>query len=273
MSVLWGVAAAVLIGISDTFGSRSSRDSTALQSVTAAFWAATVLGLAASPFLGDLRSDDLVRGAISGVAAAAALWTLWRAYVVSTVGVGAPVAAVVGGAIPVAVDVVRGDEPGWIGVVGIVVGLASLILTSWSTDGKPVVPGLALGAIAGVFFAVMFIVSADTSVESGVWPMTSQRLVAALIVTSFSLARGLPPLAAAPAARLSVLGGLAGGSGVAAVILGGQRHALGPIAVAASLYPAVTIALHWVLFGERLRWWQVLGLAGALTGVALIAAD
>jgi drug/metabolite transporter (DMT)-like permease len=273
MSVLWGVAAAVLIGVSDTFGSQSSRTSTALQSVTAAFWAAAIGGLIASPFLGELRADDLVRGGISGVAAAAALWTLWRAYVVSTVGVGAPVAAVVGGAIPVAVDVVRGDEPGWIGILGIVIGLASLVLTSWSTHGKPVVPGLTLGAVAGVFFAIMFIVSADTSVDSGIWPMTSQRLVAAMIVTTFSLARGLQPIAELTSARLSVIGGIAGGAGVSAVILGGQRNPLGPIAVAASLYPAITIAAHWVLFGERLRWWQVLGLTGALAGVALIAAD
>ena len=273
MSVLYGVAAALLIGVSDTFGAQASRRSTALQSVTAAFWAAGLAGLVISPMLGAADGDDLARGALSGFAAAAALWTLWRSYAVSDVGVGAPVAAVVAGVIPVLIDVARGDAPGTLGWVGITIGMASLVLTSWSTGGRPVRPGLVMGAVAGVFFAAMFVIAADTSVDSGIWPMTAQRLTAALVVTSVSLVRRFPVLAGATPTRWSVLGGLAGGGAIAAAVLGGQRHPLGPIAVAASLYPTVVIALHWLLFGERLRWWQTVGLVGALLGVVLMAAD
>ena len=112
MSILYGVAAAILIGFSDTFGSQSSRRSSALQAVTAAFWAAAIGALLVAPFTGEARGDDLLLGAVSGLAAAAALTTLWRAYAISAVGVGAPIAAVVGGVAPVLYDAARGDAPG-----------------------------------------------------------------------------------------------------------------------------------------------------------------
>ena len=53
----------------------------------------------------------------------------------------------------------------------------------------------------------------------------------------------------------------------------GTREGLtGLVSVIASLYPTVTIALAFVVLGERLDRVQVAGAAGVLAGVALIAA-
>ena len=51
------------------------------------------------------------------------------------------------------------------------------------------------------------------------------------------------------------------------------RHGLlSAVAVAASLYPLVTVTLARVLLGERVRRIQELGIAAALVGIVMIAA-
>ena len=67
-----------------------------------------------------------------------------------------------------------------------------------------------------------------------------------------------------------LIGGIVGGAGMAALIAGLQRGPVGAVAVAGSLFPVVTIALA-VLFDEdRLRWWQIIGIAAVLSGTTLM---
>lgn len=273
MGVVYGVVAAVFIGASDYLGSRSAGRSSALQAVTAAVWAGAAASLVVSPLLGEPRGRDILLGAVSGATVALALGVLWRAYVVASVGVAAPVAAVVNAVVPVLWDLTRGEAPGPLGVTGMVLGATAIVATSWSTDGRPVRPGLLLGTLAGVAFGVTFIVAAETAVESGTWPVFSQRLCAGVLLVTVALARRVPPLAAPSIARRSAVAGVFGTSGIAASVLGGQRGPIGPVAVGAALYPAVTILLLWLLHGERLRWWQSLGLVAAVAGVALLGLD
>ena len=70
-----------------------------------------------------------------------------------------------------------------------------------------------------------------------------------------------------------MLAGVFGASGVAAVVYGGQRGPIAPVVVAGSMYPAVAIALAWVFMDQVLTPRQILGVIGALVGVALIALD
>ena len=56
-----------------------------------------------------------------------------------------------------------------------------------------------------------------------------------------------------------------------AFLIGAQRGSLGEVAVASSMFPAVTAALAAVFDDETLRWWHLAGIAGVLTGVGLIA--
>ena len=90
MSILLGLLASLLIGVSDFLGARSAGRSTALQTTTAAFLGGGVVALLYSPLLGTATAEDLARGAASGVALAVALTTLWRAYTFSSIGVAAP---------------------------------------------------------------------------------------------------------------------------------------------------------------------------------------
>jgi len=271
--IAFGLTAMVLIGMSDFLGARSSGRSTAMQTVNAAFWAGALAALVVAPFTGSITAVDMAKGAISGVAVTGALWTLWRGYVVSTMGITAPIAAVTGAVLPVLVDVSRGEGPGALGSIGMAVGVASLLLTSWSRGDRSPIPGVAHGLAAGAMFAVMFVVGGDTSIDSGVWPIVAQRGTAGLIITATALLLRQKPLAAErDDVKWSSISGAAGAAGVGSIVLGAQRGPIGPVTVVGSLYPVVGIALNWILQGEKLRWWQVIGLIGAVTGVALIAA-
>ncbi len=273
MSIALGLLASLLIGSSDFLGARTSGRTTPLQTTTAAFLGGAVVSSVFSPILGEPIGRDLVFGAISGVAAFVALTLLWWGYARSTIGVAAPIAAVVSTALPVIYDAVRGEVPGILGWTGVAIGLAALLLTSWVPGSEASRDGVVLGALAGVAFAVMFLVAVSTSAESGTWPVVSQRAAAFAVAVAVGLARGRTPLADFANVRWSMLAGAFGAGGVAAVVYGGQRGPLAPVVVAGSMYPAVAVALAWMFMHQTLRPRQVLGLVAAISGVALIASD
>lgn len=275
MSIALGLLASLLIGSSDFLGGRAAGRTTPLQTTTAAFLGGAIAITAASPLLGAASGRDLALGAASGVAVFAALTLLWWGYARSSIGVAAPVAAVVSTALPVLYDAARGEVPGVLGWVGITIGLAALLLTSWARraarDG--VRDGVVLGALAGVAFAAMFVIAASSSEESGTWPVAAQRATAFVIAAAVGLARGRRPLADPTSVRWSLLAGVFGAGGVAAVVYAGQRGPFAPVVVAGSMYPAVAVALAWVFMQQTLRPRQVAGLGAAIVGVSLIALD
>ena len=167
MPVLFGLLAALLIGSSDFLGARSAGKSTALQTTTAAFIGGAIAVALYSPFLGSPTWIDLWLGALSGVAAFVALTTLWFGYTKSSIGIAAPAAAVVSTVLPVMWKATRGEVPGVLGWLGVVVGVSALVLTSWAprrVDGSEQVRnGLLFGGLAGVAFGMMFLIAVATS--------------------------------------------------------------------------------------------------------------
>lgn len=274
VAIVLGLLASLLIGGSDFLGARSAGRTTALQTTTAAFLGGAVAAAVYSPLLGTPSARDLLLGAVSGVMVAVALTALWRAYALSSIGVAAPIAAVVSTVIPVLVDSVRGEVPGVLGWLGVVVGVLALFLTSWqpgATGGTR--QGIRLGGGSGVFFAAMILVSVEASDESGTWPVVAQRATAFVLALLTAAVIRQKPLGALAPTRWSVVAGVLGASGVAAIVYGGQRHPLTPVVVSGSMYPAVAIALGWLFLRQRLTSRQITGLIAALVGVALIALD
>lgn len=273
MSILLGLLASLLIGTSDFLGAKAAGRSSPLQATTMAFAGGGLVALSYSPLLGTPTVRDMALGAISGIAVCVALTTLWRGYAESSLGVAGPVAAVVSTVLPVLYDAATGEVPGPIGWIGISVGIAALVLTSWTADSEHMLIGVTLGGLSGVAFAAMLIISVSTSEGSGTWPIVSQRATALLLAGGAGLVMHRRPIATGSAIRWSALAGACGASGVAAVVFGGQRGSITQVVVAGSMYPAVAIALGWVFHGDLLRGRQIVGLLAALVGVALIALD
>jgi len=277
MPVLLGLFASVCIGTSDFFGARTAGKTTPLQATTAAFLGGALVVACYSPFLGEWSSAALVLGAASGVAAFVALTTLWWGYARSSIGVAAPMASVVSAVIPVLYDTARGNAPGALGWAGVTIGVIALVLTSWAPgsggDDGSVIAGVVLGGLAGVAFAAMFLLAIEVPESSGTWPVVTQRVTAFLLAAGAGLAVGHRPFADRASTGWGLLAGAFGATGVAAVVLGGQRGPITPVVVSASMYPAVAIGLAWAFMGQPLRRRQVVGLGAALVGVSLIALD
>ena len=71
--------------------------------------------------------------------------------------------------------------------------------------------------------------------------------------------------------RFGLLGGIAGAVGMIAWIVGAQQGDLGTVSVIASTYPAVIVLLASRFDDDSVEWWQWIGIAGSITGTALIA--
>src|SRR6478752_2212895 len=213
MPILLGLLASLLIGTSDFLGARSAGRTTALQTTTAAFLGGGVAAMFYSPLLGSPRFEDIALGALSGVALAIALTTLWRAYALSSIGVAAPIAAVVSTVLPVLYGAAGGEVPGILGWIGMMIGVGALFLTSWRPGDDVSRTGVWLGLISGLFFSAMYLIAVSTSDEAGTWPIVSQRATAFVIAVCAGLLTRQRPFADRSSVRASLVAGVFGASG------------------------------------------------------------
>lgn len=214
---------------------------------------------------------------LSGIAGVVGLVSFYAALAAGTMGVVSPIAAL-GVVVPVLVGLARGERPGTLQVVGIVVAIAGVVLASGpELSGRAGARPLLLAGVAAVGFGLALLAIAEGSRSSTVMTLVTMRttsvtlLVAALLV---ALGRGFPRAELRLGRADLLLVALVGIGDVSANLtfgLASTRGLVSVVAVLGSLYPVVTVLLARVLHGERLGTAQTVGVAGALGGVALIA--
>jgi drug/metabolite transporter (DMT)-like permease len=266
--------ASLLLGVGDYFGRYATRRSHALTTVIAMM----VVGLAVSLVLvvvvpSTFTARDFGLGAGSGVLVGLALALVYAGMARSATAIVSPLVGVVSVAVPVVFDLITGDRPGRLQLVGFVVAVVSLIVTTFSPElGHRVWTGVLFGSGAGITFGASLILTGRTDIESGMWAAVGQRLVGAIFVVGLALAASQPRVLPRGVRGRGALAGVLGVSGVACFIAGAQRGSLAVVAVSGSMFPAVTVLMAVWFDDDILRWWQVIGIAGVLTGVGLIAA-
>lgn len=230
---------------------------------------------------------DLWWGAVAGVADCAGLLLLFFALSVGQMAGVAPVSGIVSSALPVVAGVLFGERPAVLQWVGIVLGLAAIAAISWpgpsataAEQRRRLVP-LLLGAAAGASFATYYILFSRISAESGVAPVLSARIASAVVVVvwiGWLLHRRTDGsvrerLSAHPGQlTLAAASGVLASGGNLLFVLAVREGQLGPVAVLASLYPAVTVVLALVVLRERPRAWHFAGIGAAVVAVGMIAA-
>jgi drug/metabolite transporter (DMT)-like permease len=270
-SLLWG--AADFLG-----GTVSRRRPVALAvgtSQLAGLVAITVVAVGAGA-LGD-DAGYLLWAVGAGVAGLVGLVCFYAALAAGTMGVVSPIAAL-GVVVPVLVGLARGERPATVQLVGIAVAVVGVVLASGPelsgrAGARPLL--LALVAAAGFGLALLFI--AEGSRSSTLMTLVTMRVTSvsllALVLLVAVRRRSRPVLVLDR--RDTGLVVLVGVGDVAANLtfgLASTRGLVSVVAVLGSLYPVVTVLLARFLHGERLGAAQTLGVAGALGGVALIAA-
>lgn len=274
MALAFAVVSAVLLGASDFFAARSARQTPSITVTRTAVATSLVL----SPLLllvvdWEWIGRDVVIALVSGLGMTTGLLLLYRGYSVARMGVVAPMSSVLLAAVPVVVDLVRGDRPSALGALGIAVGLVALVLTGVTPGGTGSVRlGALLGVTSGVAFGIAFTLMGEVQEASGLLPVMLQRLAGMSMLVVVGVLGSAPFFVGEPRARREAL--IAGAFAVVAIAslqLGFQQGSSGPVSVAASQFATVAVILSVLFNRERMRWWQGLGVGATAVGVALMA--
>lgn len=214
-----------------------------------------------------------------GLAGGLALAAFYRSLAIGTMGINAPVAAIITTALPVAVGIHTQGMPKPVQVAGFLLAACSIVLVSrpQKLEGKP--RGLGLAMLAGVGFGIFLIGMQRAGTEHVFWPLAVARLASACLagVVVLAASTGRDSVEQAVNVRWDVLwlivaAGALDTVGNASFMLATRRGRLDVAAAISSLYPVATVALAWFINHERVHRVQALGSVLALVAVPMIAA-
>jgi len=214
----------------------------------------------------------LLAGAIGGFSLA----LFYGALASGQMGLTAPIAALLGAAIPTMVDIALEGAPSRWTIAGF--GLA--ILAIWlitrpepsgerESSGRPA--GLGMAALAGVGFAGFYLCIHQASGSPAGVAAVSR--IGSFAATAVAVVVTRAPLRLdRPRAALGMLAGFLDITASALFIFASQHGRLDEAVVITSLYPAVTVLLARFVLKEHFSRWKFVGLLAALAAVPLIAA-
>ena len=156
MPIVLGALASVFIGFSDFLGRYGTRRSNAITATSGAMLGGAVSGLIALALIPSVYAlRDVVLGASSGLLVGFALALLYEAMATSSAAVAGPLVALGAALIPLGWDVIRGNRPSGLVLVGVVVAISSLLLVMYSPTLKGTLRrGIGLSLMASVLFGV-----------------------------------------------------------------------------------------------------------------------
>ncbi|NND74774.1 MAG: EamA family transporter [Ilumatobacter sp.] len=273
MGILLGAFASIAIGCSDFLGRYGTKRSNAVSAVAGALVGGVVLTLVALIFIPSVYSrQDVALGVASGLVVGLALATLYEAMVAGSAAIAGPIAALGTALFPFAWGMAFEGVPSSVVFGGVIVALLSLTLVMYSPG---IVHGFDRGVrialVSAVLWGVSMTLAGESADGSGVWTPVAQRITALIVITSLATARSVPRLPPRALLPVMLLSGSVGAGGVVLFTLGTQQASLASVAVASSMFPAVSSGLSAAFDDDVLHWWQMIGIAGVIGGIALMA--
>ncbi|MGH3759473.1 EamA family transporter [Actinophytocola sp.] len=272
--MLLALGASLGWGVSDFLGGLRSRSMRLLsvllvaQTTSLALVAVVVLVRGAGP----PGPNYLAAAAVAGVAELVGVAALYRGLAVGRMSLVAPISAAAP-AVPLVAGLVLGEVPGVPQTAGLVLIVAGITVASRTADSAGRVgPSIAHGATSAVGFGAFYVMMDAASEGDLPWALLVARLAALFLVAAALVAtRTRPAVRRADLPVLLAIGlfSTAGDTMYAAATTLGF---LGVVAVLAALHSVVTIGLARVVLLERVSPLQQFGIAGCLTGVAVLAA-
>ncbi len=214
----------------------------------------------------------LLAGAVGGFS----LSIFYRALASGQMGLTAPIAALLGAAIPTMVDIALEGAPGRWTVTGFVLAIVAIWLITrpepqGENDATGHPKGVGAAALAGVGFAGFYL-CIHQATGSPIWIATISR-VGSFTATAIAVIATRAPLTLnRPAAALGSVAGFFDITASALFIYASQRGRLDEAVVLTSLYPAITVLLARIVLKEHFSRWKFIGLLAALAAVPMIAA-
>ena len=274
----YSVIAVFLWGAADFAGGYGSRRANAFVLTAFSHLCAflLMLAIALTQHADFISRASVVWAVIAGASGGFALAIFYRALALGQMGLTAPIAALVGAAIPTLVDVAMEGAPSRWTIGGFVLAILAIWLitrpeTSGSKDSSGRPAGVAMAALSGVGFAVFYL-SVHQATGSPVWIAAIAR-TGSFTTTAIAVAVTRAPLALdRPRIALGMFAGLLDITASALFVFASQHGRLDEAVVITSLYPAVTVLLARLVLKEHFSRWKFIGLLAALAAVPMIAA-
>lgn len=275
MGILLGGLSSLFYGVGDFLGGEGAKRVTA---ATVVLWAGVIsfplIAIAAFVVGGSPDVADLWLGAAGGTAGAFGLVSLFAGLGRGQAAAVAPAAAAFSGMVPVLVALLAGESLTPFTWTGIAIALPAIVLCSWVADpGEVALGGVWYGVLAGLGFGTYTVLLDLTSAESALFPLIPARAATMAAVAVVALLGAWRVSGVSTIPKAIVFGnGMLDVSGNVTLLLALRSGALAPVAIAASLYPAVTVLMARFVNAEPLRARQVVGLlltVAALTAIAV----
>ncbi len=273
LGILFGLTSALVWGSGDFSGGFATRKINQFQVLLLASVSGTliliVLAFAWSESLPSLA--DTGWAALAGVSGALGILALYRALSLGYAASVAPTAAVLSAALPVVFNFFTAQPPNRFQLVGFGLALVGIGLVSRSSASDQLSrTALGLALLAGLGFGGFFILIAQVGPNTVFAPLLVARFVSLVTALALLLVNRLP-LPSPLASPVALLAGLHDTGGNVFYVLAQQFTRLDVAAVLASLYPATTVLLAYLILKEKVAPLQWLGAALCLASVALIA--
>jgi drug/metabolite transporter (DMT)-like permease len=288
----YGLVAALCWGCTDVMASLAGRRLGSLHVVAIAQLTSLAIAVAVAIGLGVRLPTDpvvLLASAAFGVVAAGAYLSFFTALRIGPLAVVSPVVAAYGGLTVVLSVVLRGESLTGVQAVGAALATLGVILTGIVFEGgwrrtRVVGHGVLFSIVAMLLFAVLTVGMATPIDAAGWLPVLAVSRIAnattiwtILAIVTLAKPRGAAVLLATAGPRSAAAVVAAGAAGLLDIV-GFVAFAIGLevaptwiVGLASSFGPAVAVIVAVVLWGERLRPTQWIGLAGIALGLVVVA--
>jgi drug/metabolite transporter (DMT)-like permease len=272
------VLAVFVWGASDFSGGFASKRGNAFVVTAFSHFCAFVLMFSiALPQHGEFPSRTSILWALAaGTIGGFSLAIFYRALAAGQMGLTAPIAALLGAAIPTLADIGMEGAPSRWTIAGFILAIVAIWLitrpeASEADDDTGHPRGVATAALAGVGFAGFYLCIHQAH-GSPAWLATISR-VGSLASTSIAvLVTRAPLLLQRRSVMFATIAGCLDITGSALFIFANQHGRLDEAVVITSLYPAITVLLARIVLKEHFSRWKFIGLLAALAAVPLISA-
>ncbi len=274
LGIILAISSAFVWGSGDFSGGFATRKNSQFQVLAISALSGLVV-LVVLAFLWHESLPDthgIIWSLLAGVSGAIGIAALYKALSISDAASVAPVAAVIGAALPVVTGIFLVGIPKQTQIAGFILAFTGIWLVSAglksSVDTSRT--GFYLAIVAGIAFGGFFILIAQVEAGKVFTPLIIAR--AAQFMIAIILLRGarqsFPSLTANP---IALLAGVLDAGGNLFFLMARQYTRFDIAAVLSSLYPAATVLLAGIILKQKLSRRQLLGLLFCLLATMLIS--
>ncbi len=274
LAVTYGLASASFWGTSDFSGGFVTKTSSVFGVLLVANISGTVLLTICALWVRSPVPDlySLVFAGLAGIAGLVGLASFYKGLAIEHMGMVASLAAVISAALPVLFGMLTEGFPSTHQIVGFATAFVAIWHLSVSEKSYTIRwRQLSFPATAGIGFGFAFIFIDQAVKQSVLGPLVASKLMSIVVLIAILKIFRIGALPKAHKYPIVCLTGIFDAAGTAFYASAAHVGRLDISAVLASMHPAITAFLAWVVLKEQLSRRQWFGVVAALIAVALIA--